>query len=256
MSGDINNQNNGENSSFGLPDGYFERSAGSIINKIEWQEEHKEFPRLVAIRDKSVFTLPGEYFSHHATDLELLDFPKLLSLKKDSGFSVPPAYFSEAEVKELASVMNQNSAESDGHTTLASIEKINCFRVSEDYFETNARLLNTLLKPERSARIVDLFFARKAYVAAALLFMCLGLWLYSIYLRPVVESADCGTIACLDKADLVKAGDLENLDNEDLYELVNSGELEKKLEAPKSTEKKFKTDSSSDNLIDYLPEDL
>ena len=79
---DKNNENNSFNSepnNFGLPQGYFQNSANSIINKIEWVDEHKEFPFLAKLKKESGFVVPQKYFSDNETKLELLEFPKLFS---------------------------------------------------------------------------------------------------------------------------------------------------------------------------------
>lgn len=258
MNQEQNNQFKNNEGSFGLPDDYFKKSTGSIMNRIEWEEEHKAYPNLIKLKDNSVFTIPSNYFVLNETLLELTDFPILKTISKTNSFKIPDAYFELAEVKELAVVIQGETNELAGFEKLGAVKKVNCFKVDEAYFEVNEKLLNTLLKPEKSARIIDLFFSRRSYIAAAMLITALGLWFYAIYIRPAQELKDCGTIACVDRVDLMKNKNLENLDNDELYELIDAGELEKKLnkkDASPSINKQ--KDSSLNNLsVDELIDEI
>jgi hypothetical protein len=258
MSVEQNNQFENNEGSFGLPNDYFKKSAGSIMNKIEWEEEHKAYPSLRQLKSSSPFIVPDNYFALNETLLELTGFPVLKTIAKTNAFKIPDAYFESAEVKELAGVMLDETNELATFEKLGAIKKQNCFKVDEAYFDVNEKLLITLLKPEKSARIVDLFFLRRSYVAAAMLLTALGLWLYAIYLRPVQKLKDCGTIACVDRMDLMKNKNLESLDNEELYELIDAGELEKKLEKKNSSSSTNKQqDSSLNNLtVDELMDEI
>ena len=57
--------------------------------------------------------------------------------------------------------------------------------------------------------------------------MSIGIWLYEVYINKL-EIKGCETLACIEESDLVKNVNLENYDNEDLYELVNESDLEEK----------------------------
>lgn len=254
-----NNENNpfaNQSGNFGLPGDYFQKSARSIFNKIEWEDEHKAYPGLLSLRGKHGFLVPVHYFEHGEEKLEFLNYPTLASVSKQNSFSVPEGYFEGAEMKEFLNVMTDQSDELAGLAVLSAIEKKNSFVVSDDYFAVNEKLLTTYLQSNKSARLFDLFFSRASYVAAALFVMSLGLWLYSMYVRPVNQMQDCGTMACVDKADLVKARNLENLDSDELYELVNPGDLEKTLD--NKTNKPTKHVDSSQNvpLTDELIDDI
>ena len=112
---------NNEPGNFGLPGGYFQKSATSIFNKIEWQEEHKDFPKLTELKHQNTnygFNVPVEYFAKSAEHFENLRYPALFSLKRNSGFSVPADYFEQAEVNELGKVL------SDAKDELFSFENL------------------------------------------------------------------------------------------------------------------------------------
>lgn len=258
MSTGQNNQFEHNEGNFGLPDDYFKKSANSIINRIAWEEEHHVFPALLKFKDKSGFTLPPGYFENNEHKLELTEVPTLQAISKTNPFKVPEGYFNQLEVSQLSTVMLDAPDELTAFKTLASVKKQNNFHVDEAYFEVNEKLLITLLKPEKSARIIDLFFSRSSYVAAAMLVTALGLWLYSIYIHPAQELKDCGTMACVDRVDLIKNKNLENLDNDELYELIDAGELEKKLDIKKAEPgTKQKRDSSiNDFSVDELLDEI
>ncbi len=234
-----NNDFNKEPNSFGLPDGYFERSAGSIMHKIEWIEEHKIYPRLSALKKETGFIVPLNYFETVETALELISYPNLLACKKDAGFTVPLNYFEDAEANELEKVLVLEENELASFSVLNSIPKQNAFTVKENYFTDSEQKIISALTTE--AKVIKLFTPKIWFsAAAAVLTIVLGLWLYNNFFKPVGVK-DCGSLACLDKNDLVKSKNLEGLDNDELYELVNTKKLEEKLEKKDAKKNENKT---------------
>ncbi|MGZ3901632.1 MAG: hypothetical protein ACXVO9_10025 [Bacteroidia bacterium] len=247
MSKDFENNNlNDDPNNFGLPEGYFQKSAGSILNKIEWLDEHKEFPRLTQLKKETGFIIPKNYFETSESHLELLSFPNLLKNRNETGFNVPQNYFNETEVTELAKVLSGEKNELEGYPNLNSIEKKNSFVVAENYFNvTEQKIISNIQRP---AKVIKLFGARTWYSAAAAVFaITIGLWIYNYYFTPVV-SKDCGTLACIDKTDLVKTKNLENLDDDQLYEIVNTKKLEEKLEKKEDKKENKDADTSLKNM--------
>ena len=250
---------NSEPGNFGLPGGYFQKSATSIFNKIEWQEEHKDFPKLTELKHQNTnygFNVPVEYFAKSAEHFENLRYPALFSLKRNSGFSVPADYFEQAEVNELGKVLSDAKDELFSFENLTSLTKENNFKVDGDFFERSDKQIHSLLEKPAKGRVINLFMRRIAFAGAALLVVSLGLWIYNFYFA-TAELKDCGTMACIDKQDLVMTKNLESMDNEELYELVNSGDLEKKLdikEQPKNKETKDSSlkELSTDDLLDEI----
>jgi hypothetical protein len=240
-----NNQNN-EPNNFGLPEGYFQKSAGSILNKIEWLGEHKEFPGLSELKKESGFITPANYFETSEAKLELSFYPRLLKHKNKEAFSIPENYFEEAEINELAKVLNAAENELEEFPLLNSVKKENPFRVQENYFSASAQqIISSVQKP---AKVITLFAARTWYsAAAALIAVAIGLWLYNYFFTPVVTK-DCGTLACVDKTDLVKTKNLENLDDDQLYEIVDTKKLEEKLEKKETKTDNKNADTSLKNI--------
>jgi hypothetical protein len=249
-----NNNKNNEQAKFGLPDGYFQKSALSIFNKIEWQEEHKEFTNLLSHKNKTGFIVPENYFSNTESKLELLEFEKLSSFSKTNPFKVPANYFDEDILKLI--ILNEESSELSKYKTLVLLKKQNSFTVPENYFIKNEQKLKDVASTASATKtkVINLFSPKMWYSVAALLVIAVGLWMYNSYYK-TVELKDCGTLACVDKVDLVKAKHLENIETEELYKLVNTKKLEDNLEK-KSNQKQSNDGSldsvSTDELLDEL----
>ncbi|MCW3076969.1 MAG: hypothetical protein JWO32_1578 [Bacteroidetes bacterium] len=246
MSKDFENNNLNDNTeNAGVPEGYFEKSANSIKAKIEWLEEHKKFSHLNKLKKQSGFTVPKHYFENSEDKLELIGCPELLRISRDTDYRVPKNYFEELEVSELRKVFNENENEPEAFGNLTRISKQNSFSVSKNYFKDSEAKLTDIL--HKKPKVIQLFGVKTWYSAAAAVFaLTLGLWLYSSFFKPVVVK-DCGTLACIDKNDLVKTKNLENLDDDQLYEIVNTKKLEEKLENSQEKDKS-KTDTSLKNL--------
>ncbi|MES2678863.1 MAG: hypothetical protein V4635_03220 [Bacteroidota bacterium] len=251
MSNEFDNTAFNGDPDFGLPEGYFQKSAASVVNRIEWLEEHKDFPVLSVARNAAVFTVPEGYFSAAEERLELLDCPVLLASAKQDGFSVPGNYFREAEVAGLSIVIGESEP------SLDFISRQNNFAVKPGYFQHNEkRLQDLLLNPQQPTRVLSLFGSKTWMAVAALLIVAFGFWMYDFYFGPAPQK-DCGTMACIDRADLLKSKNLEALDNEELYELVNTKKLEQELEK-KSTvpEPGKKRDSLHEEAMDELLDEI
>lgn len=257
---DKNNENNHLNSepnNFGLPAGYFQNSANSIVNKIEWVEEHKNFPALEKLKKQTGFIIPNDYFVNNENKLELIEFPKLSALNKINAFKTPANYFNELEEKQFVHFFNENDLEILGEK-LSTIPKQANFKVKENYFDSSAeKISNSLLNEKKGGKLIKLFSPKIYYAAAAILTITLGLWFYNHYFL-VAETKDCGTLACVDKADLLKTKNLENLDNDQLYELVDTKKLEEKLEnKTNNTTKNEDIDTSLNNVsVDDLLDEI
>jgi hypothetical protein len=242
------NQTKKESENFGLPDGYFQKSANSINNKIEWQEEHVEFKKLVSLKNSPCFEVPQHYFSKNEQQLELSDYPVLKSLGNKSGFDVPNNYFENSD-SDSRILLLQNAPSFE---KLEALKKQTHFSVPQNYFNYKEKNLNQLLEPKK-AKVISLFTKRIRFAAAALLLVVLSVWFYAFYFT-TAEVEDCGTIACLDRQDLVKTKNLERLNDDELYDLVDPAALEQKLENTKT--KQTKENFTDSSLNDISVEDL
>jgi hypothetical protein len=242
-----NNDKNRKDGDFGLPEGYFEKSGRNILNKLEWLEEHKIYSRLSELKNSAPgFIVPEGYFDQSEHKLELMAYEKLSAKNKETGFIVPLNYLEELEITELSKVMKYEENELSQFIHLSSLEKKNAFAVPENYFESSAeKISSALLEKSSGAKVIRLSGNRFWYsAAAAVMAAVFGLWIYNQYFK-VKPSGDCGTIACVDKADLVKSKVMDNLDDEDIYNMVDTKKLEENLNGKPSGNKKNKKDIDS-----------
>lgn len=237
-----NNSFNSESGNFGLPESYFQKSANSIFNKVEWLQEHKQFVRLSELKNGKGFIVPENYFETSECKLELIYSPHLFSRTKDPGFKIPPNYFEDKMVDALQDNLKEDENELSPNKKSHSFSKQNPFDINADYFTQSERKITAAIFP--SVRIVKLFHPKIWYSAAAAIFaIAIGVWVYSQYFS--INDKDCGTLACIEKRDLLKSNNLENLESDELYELVDSKKLEEKLEKKPS---KNKADTSFKNI--------
>ncbi len=231
MENELNNKNEHEkNSGFSMPKGYFSASSNQLFDKLMWLEEHKEFPVLQSLKDKSGFTVPSNYFEKLEQHLELIPYEQLvIEHQKPHPFKTPANYF-----EEVAPI----------YTQLASIEKINPFATPANYFESTKEKLYP------KTRIISLFTKRIGYSIAAILTICLGIWLVQALSEDKIEK-DCGALACIDRNDLLKSNAVQNLDEDNLYDVVNAKALEEKLQGKKT--EKITIDSA---LLDAAEENI
>lgn len=203
------NENSNETNkpiNYSLPIDYFRNNAISIAEKIEWLEEHKAFPLLNSIRNKSAFKIPESYFNEASNKIELLNSPILFKINKHNSFITP-----------------------------------------ENYFERNESYLFNLLKPLPKTRIIRLY--KKTFaLAAAVLLITFSVYLYR-QLFQIKKPDDCMTLACIEKRDLLKSRQLENLENEELYELINVTKLEIKLKNDSNITRKKIIESNEEKAL-------
>lgn len=235
-----------ESKGFDLPKDYFNDFSASVLNKIEWIKEHKEFPLLEKMKGKHGFVVPENYFEKLEVIQEILLYPLLSATNKQNNFEVPSSYFEELDA--ALSADNQEKA----FPILDGIQKINAFTVPENYFHVTAEKIESQLSIK--AKVIDLFSVKTWTVsAAAILVITLGFWLFSSYFSPVEK--DCGSLACIDKSELLKNKNLEGVENDELYEVVDTKKLEESLNK-KQSENKITKDSSDQISTDDLPDEI
>jgi hypothetical protein len=208
---------------FNVPDDYFRRSAHAILNKIEWEEELSHYP---ALRKRAAhgFTVPGGFFVKNECKLELLPFPGLCLRNKDTGFRTPGNYFDSLSAR--FSDGNEKMAAAGWYSNRPSREVP--FGVPEGYFTGNANKLRTRLTGARRGQIIPI--KRWMYAAAAMLTLLAGGWLFNYYNAPAQSLKDCGTIACIDKLDIIRSQNIDNFDGEELYDVIDADKLERNLD--------------------------
>ena len=242
-----NNENTNGSKGFNVPDDYFTSFSNSVMNKIEWLEEHQAYPQLNSLKGKHGFELPENYFQKLEIKNELLVYPSLFAIQKENNFVHPKNYFEELPLGIAAHF------EDAVFEKLDSLDKVNSFSVPENYFEQAGEKINEAVLP--SAKILSLQKINYRYVAVAALFIvCIGAWLFSSYFN--IDDKDCTSLACIEKSELMKNKNLENIDMERLYEVVDTKKLEESLSTEITAEPSSENDSTIEIDLDDLPEEI
>jgi len=221
--------NNQLHEGFAVPEGYFDAARMKLVAKAAWQSELDAYPLLASVEKRNTNQAHPTAATDDLFDKTLLS--ELYALRSNTVFEVPENYFEQQAshlTLELPSVW------------LGIPNPQTAFTLPEEYFEQSATKITGQINKEAKGRVISMF-RMSSLAAAAILVVVISVLGYRIYNQPVIEG-DCGTIACLEKTELLKAKAIETIDNESLYELVNPSDLELQLNgAPNSQE-----DSSSE----------
>jgi len=252
----VDNNNNIPNS-FDLPEDYFKNSKAGILHKIEWMQEHEAYPMLSALNKEHGFIIPENYFNSSTSRLELLDTPILSNTTKINAFEVPADYFAQNALQIISNI--EGAEELSAYPSLNSIEKVNPFITSENYFETTKQ--TTLAKNlptgkagsnEGGAKIISLNRKPLWFAAAAVLTITFSLWIYDSFVKEPISIDDCTTLACLEKREVIKYK-LNNFDTEEILDAaVDLDKLEKSLNKKENTDSLRTADSTDQALLDYI----
>ncbi len=236
--------------SFDLPEDYFKRSKAGILNKIEWTEEHEAYPLLSALNKEHGFVVPNNYFNASASKLELLNTPILANTSKKNLFDVPADYFAKNKLNIISSIEEVN--ELSAYPKLNTIEKVNPFITSENYFETSKQTTLNKNTNQGGAKIISMNRKPLWFAAAAVLTITIGLWIYDSFVKEQMIIDDCTTLACLEKREVIKYK-LDNFDTEEIMDAaVDLDKLEKNLNKKESTDSLKTTDSTDQALLDFI----
>ena len=196
---------------FSMPEGYGDAFARKLAHRLECVEELAECRTLQDLKNVHGFITPENYFE---TATELLQLQSLIQLK-DAGIFLTPADYFEQGAPALATLLRIDALK--GADT--------GFTLPADYFSsvTNRALE---MPSGKTARIISLFTVSK-WAAAAVLLALLGAWLFRG--EEAAPDADCMTVACLQKRDLIKSRAIEYLSEDDLMQVIDDGMLEDQL---------------------------
>lgn len=250
---DNSNSENNEKNPFSMPEGYFNSFSKKMMLKIELADELKEFKMLSSIDKKSPFVTPENYFIKSMASAEiraeLSGYETLASVGNKNAFVVPPLYFERSHNSiinkiELAEELQQYSA-------LHSVEKQNPFVIPEGYFDTLSHTVREKIHTENKAqagfgKVIQFVFSKRTiYALAAMMVLSLGLYFYTSNNE---VTGNCNGLACLDRSEILKSNQINNLDEESLMNLVDVEKLSKNLDnASATTDKKEETDFVKEN---------
>lgn len=218
---------------FVVPDNYFETLTKRIVNKIELQEEMQMFEALSKIEKKNIFDLPSTYFNKNEQDVvsELEEY-KLLSKIPKTEFKNLSAIYTE---KLKAGVFNKKAIaeETKEFVVLSSIEKENTFAVSPNYFDTLPEKIKERINAKNESvsvfeQVIAVLLKPKVILTCSIAAV-LVLVIYVYKPNSFESTGDCKTLACLEKRELLNEQNVNDFDEENLYDLVDVDALSNNL---------------------------
>lgn len=234
--------------SFALPKGYFDSLSNRILNRIEHEQELATYKTLSENRE-STFKVPQNYFETLANTLEykyeLSTYPELASTKKPVLKALPENYFENLEKKlvdkfELESELKEFSV-------LSSIPKKNAFKVAPAYFESKTDDVKEKIHSSKQESgvvrqlITTLFKPQMAIAASLILIVGISAIWYFNKKETIVLNGDCMTLACLEKNEILNEKNIQDFDDESLYEMVDESALDQQLSEDETSEDSLNT---------------
>ncbi|MFY9310299.1 MAG: hypothetical protein WAQ28_14730 [Bacteroidia bacterium] len=222
---------------FILPDTYFNGLSARVMERIEFEKELEEYETLSGINRQLKFSIPANYFENLTNILDLkyesIKYPTLKTIPKHT-LSEPPADYFETLHKNIANKM-EYSAELGEFAILSSLQKKNNFTVAPSYFEKTEQTVketgNTAGRPKGLLRQLGTgVFQPKIAIAASLaLIVGMAAFFYLKKTDSALQTGDCKTLACLEKYELLNEKNINDFDDENLYEMVDVEELDKNV---------------------------
>ena len=270
MTTNYNNQSEEENFLFGkdkknpfaVPQGYFESLSAKVLNKIEVEEELKQYAVLSALTppqpsllrqmlrinsERGPFIVPENYFIKNENLLEyryeLATFNALASIPKPVLKPLSEEYLDSLSAKILKQI--EVADELKEYSMLSELQKEKVFVVAPDYFETIADKVKERYHSSKREKIsvveqvLSLLFKPKMAFAYSMV-LIVGIGMFFFFNKPntvtiPAETGDCKTLACLERKELLNDHTIQNLDEENLYDLVDADQLDKQLSDTKDS---------------------
>lgn len=252
-------------SGFDVPFNYFSLFENKLKAKLEFDTELSEFNLLAAINKNNNFVTPINYFKNSEVKLEnvseLFLFENLQNIKKVEHNDLKSEYTNYLQTKLVKKI--DLIDEVINYNTLYSLEKTNAYLVADNYFENlHSQIKEKIyatseIKTNTIDAILDFIFGKKMALAFGL-FLLIGL---SIVLfnasQKTIINADCNTLACLQKQELLKTKTILVLDEEQLIDLVNEKTFDKQINAEIPIDSLQQTiylldNSNTEQLLDEL----
>lgn len=224
--------------SFDYPEGYFETLSLRLLNRIEFENELEEYKTLATMNRQLKFSIPENYFNNLANileyKLELSVYSELHKLRKQA-LSQPPAGYFETLDKNIIEKQEQ-ALELEEFKILSSLKKKNSYTIEPAHFESQEQTAKDKYHQTQQPpsgiirRISSTIFQPKLAIAASIA-VILGTIVFWHISRSdsALQPGDCKTLACLEKHELLNEKNINDFDDENLYEMVDVDELDKNV---------------------------
>lgn len=223
---------------FTMPTDYFNALEQRIINKIEAAEEASEFSILAGINKQNEFIIPDNYFAKAENILEhKVELEGLSELSKITK-PVLKLFTSEYLNSLTETITNKITLQDElkEYATLYSLEKENAFAISADYFDTIADSVKEKVHSKSKVRIsiidnILAFIFKPKYSVAFGILVIIGVSsvIYFNKNKTVITDGDCKTLACLEKREMLNERTVREMDDENLYDMVDVDKLDEQL---------------------------
>lgn len=224
--------------SFVLPEAYFNGLSARVMERIEFEKELEEYVTLSQVNRQLKFSVPPNYFENLKNILELkfelTHYSALEELPKKN-LSEPPADYFETLHKNVLNKI-EHSNELEEFTVLSSLQKKNNFSIDPSYFEKNEQLAKagynaSAAKPKGILKQLNATVFNPKMAIAASMALIIGLAAFWYINKPgsTLQTGDCKTLACLEKHELLNEKNINDFDDENLYEMVDIEELDKNV---------------------------
>jgi len=282
---DTNNNPEGEEKHFGLPENYFDSFSARLFKKMAADDELKEYPLLASLEKGNPFSVPANYFeskeglfeypllasfknnksfaipaNYFENKEEILDYP-LLATNKVESFTVPDTYFTTLTERITHTVSLQHEKET--YPLLYTHNKQTIFTTPASYFE-EFTVHTTVTSPVgRTGGVVIPLYKRLnklSYRVAAAVILLIGLSVlfYTQQNKVIEKTNDCNTFACLDKKDILNSGYVLHASDDNIIDLIDENSLSDSLSLKKNgkTQKVDMNDVSDNVDINTLTDNL
>lgn len=255
---------NGKNP-FGMPSDYFASFEDKLKKKMESENELSEFPVLSSLQKINAFQAPADYFSksenaiEHA--VELASYQKLQSIKTSDFADLESDYVKELNTSLVVKI--ELADELKTYNTLYTLDKVNSFTVSDNYFEDlHLRVKEKIYSEQNSSvsvfeKVIDFVFGKKiAFSFGLVLVIGLSIYFYQDSKNSLMTN-NCQTLACLEKQEILNDKSVNNFDEDQLMDLVNVKSLDKQLKSETSLADTLQQEFILNNInTDQLLEEL
>ena len=253
MSENINIEKDDENFLFGknrempfaVPAQYFNSLEQRIINKIEAMEELNEFSILSAIDKQKEFIIPENYFSKAENKIEyqveLAEFNVLNKIAKPAFNTLPEEYQNSLTERIVNKVELQEELKE--FATLYSLTKQNAFEIRADYFDSLADTIKERIAGKNNTRVslIEKFIfsiINPKFVISFGIVVITGIATVFYFKNKNTSGTDgdCKTLACLEKKEMLNEHTIREMDDDNLYDMVDVDMLDEQISKGKTTD--------------------
>ena len=223
---------------FIVPPHYFNSLEQRIINKIEAAEETSEFSILSNISKEKEFIIPENYFNDVENKIEyaieLSELGELSKIAKPALSELSPEYENSFRDRIINKIEFQEELKE--FSTLYALDKQQNFEIHADYFDTVAANVKEKIHSKTNSGVsvleeIAYFILKPTFRFAFGIVVITGIAAV-FYLKnntAKINDGDCKTLACLEKREMLNEHTIRDMDDDNLYDMVDVDKLDKQI---------------------------